>query len=1420
MDNFVDAYNEFVLGAGTEEEGQSDILVIDNDLRTIAIPSDLLLGVESDESVNRLQFRMPRYYKDVDLSDYLIRINYMNANGDKDVYVVEDKEAGEEFITFSWLVGRVATLYKGKTAFVVCLRIVRPDYTISNEFNTTVHYLPVLEGLETTNAVIEEHPDLLEQLLVQLRRAVNAAEQEVISTGQQYVESAAASAASASDSATSASNSKNAAAASAADAATEKAEVYSAVEAVEDTVYDVDGLKDMLDDNRKTGGLITVEDAAPVTAKKVLLTLKPHQDLHGYDHPWPAGGGKNKFDYENTGISLVGITNTNGTFSNSTADSRSTFGYRVQAFNGSKQVVSNSLIVSSTGRKSITITISSEVTLLRIKHNGGTADLIVNYPWTEQGTFTVSLNVTGYDPSVVGGLVFNDVQIETGSSATDFAPYSNICPIEGYTGVEVERTGKNFIDEDTLYASFKTGTNAFSGTASAINLVQFNIPQELVGQKLTFSAHITSMGATNVRVYAEVSGTGINGNSGTAPFWSSVTFTPTSTSDKVQITFGSSGSGITVFDSVQLEIGSTRTTYEQYQGKQIIANICINQWDEEWEQGVINGSGVNADNNSRIRSKNYIPCKSNTTYYTTIRPIYIRYYDDNQEFVSIKDITAIDSSVFTTPSNAKYMRFCLDQSYGNVYKNDLSINYPASFTDYYPYTGNGVAYSGTIDLGTGEMVLDYKEFDLSDYTPSVVTSADKKIFYYSLTNPMVLQDINADGYAEKFAQYKGNNAWAMPNYSFLIRGDSGGHGVYINMDFTNAVTPSGNMVLPLTTPITIQLTPQQLHMLKGLNYVWTDADTIELDYYVDKDKKLVVVGNAEQLLSKEMVNDQEPYLFRASGGNGADREYDTLVGGTVCWNQLASELNAANWQGTYATATFTNGVADITVSASNLNCRIAMVQAQPFYSGHKYLMSYRVKSPKANSVKLGLGDITANFLSSGTLTVDTWTDVIGIVDANLDVPSGNIRFFPVTNTSAFSGGEVVSVEKIQAYDLTAMFGSTIADYAYSLEQATAGSGIAWLKKCGFFTKPYYPYNAGELMSVKALRHKMVGFNQWDEEWEVGSISRTTGAEVTNADCIRSKNYCPCIGGTTYRLTCKSAESSATVGIVFYDKDYNWVYGVYFTNQTSTIPENAAYFRIFTQTASGSYYGNVYKNDICINLSKTTGSPKNGDYVPYTTYEYPLDPKVTLQGIYKLNGDKLYCDGDKYYPDKGVERRYKLVDLGTIAWGYTSGGDRFTSGGISSVVKPPTSDSVLANIISPKFVALTLTELRNSADDNLIAIGDTGVISVRYTASGTDTAAFKTAMSGVYLLYELATPYFEQADPFEPLQVLDPYGTEEYVDDREVPIPVGHDTNYPANLRAEVERMMKQIPVAPANNGTYVLKVTVTAGVPSYEWVVE
>lgn len=152
------------------------VCVIDSDLRTINIPKAITaLGVETDDKVHRLYFQMPCIYSGTDLSTFNIRINYMNANNEGDIYEVTDKEVGESTITFSWLVGPHALAYKGIVKFIVCLIEADTDGTILREFNTTITTLPVLEGLEVNTWPLEgELTDILAQLEKQVQSAVDA----------------------------------------------------------------------------------------------------------------------------------------------------------------------------------------------------------------------------------------------------------------------------------------------------------------------------------------------------------------------------------------------------------------------------------------------------------------------------------------------------------------------------------------------------------------------------------------------------------------------------------------------------------------------------------------------------------------------------------------------------------------------------------------------------------------------------------------------------------------------------------------------------------------------------------------------------------------------------------------------------------------------------------------------------------------------------------------------------------------------------------------------------------------------------------------------------------------------------------------------------------------------------------------------
>lgn len=462
-----------------------------------------------------------------------------------------------------------------------------------------------------------------------------------------------------------------------------------------------------------------------------------------------------------------------------------------------------------------------------------------------------------------------------------------------------------------------------------------------------------------------------------------------------------------------------------------------------------------------------------------------------------------------------------------------------------------------------------------------------------------------------------------------------------------------------------------------------------------------------------------------------------------------------------------------------------------------------------------------------------------------------------SSTVVNGSGQTLSGEKGRdnIFDLTQMFGSAIADYVYSLENTSAGEGVTWFTD--LFPKPYYSYNAGQLMSVNTSAHKTVGFNAWDEQWEKGSYDTTTGNKTTGLQTqIRSKNYIPVIPEMGYYINTPTADY---MWFFFYDADKTLITTGLPTNYNQsasnarafarkvvTMPANCHYINFYTQ----SNYGGTYKGDICINLS--WDGERDGEYEPYEEHVYPLDSSLTLRGVPKFDsGNNLYYDGDTYESDGTVTRKYGIVDLGTLSWSKTGTKAFYTLNTLNPAMKVSVSDG--ANMVCGKYVFSGGAGTSTTYKDNCICYdwNNLGkIIIFDSSLSGYSATQFATAMSGVYLVYELATPTTEEAGPYQNPQVVDDFGTEEYVDyavlnnEREVSIPVGHVTMYQANLRAKLEMapqspdgdgdyivrqsngeneyvplvIPQELPESPTSNGTYILQATVSGGTTTLAWV--
>lgn len=196
-----------------------------------------------------------------------------------------------------------------------------------------------------------------------------------------------------------------------------------------------------------TGTIARFLSPSSKPVKSIVCNIEPVQDLHGYDNPWPAGGGTNILPLKD-GTYTLGATGVTVTVSNS-----------VISFSGTA--------VSGGGR---TVKLTDDFTLAAgtyfIKTNSDSdATIYINNANTnaaintgDNRSFTLSEDTSVYaGVNVVSGTAYASKKanptLNVGNAAQPFAPYSNLCPISGFTGLNVYGTGKNLLPNPLAYSS-------------------------------------------------------------------------------------------------------------------------------------------------------------------------------------------------------------------------------------------------------------------------------------------------------------------------------------------------------------------------------------------------------------------------------------------------------------------------------------------------------------------------------------------------------------------------------------------------------------------------------------------------------------------------------------------------------------------------------------------------------------------------------------------------------------------------------------------------------------------------------------------------------------------------------------------------------------------------------------------------------
>lgn len=594
------------------------------------------------------------------------------------------------------------------------------------------------------------------------------------------------------------------------------------------------------------------------------------------------------------------------------------------------------------------------------------------------------------------------------------------------------------------------------------------------------------------------------------------------------------------------------------------------------------------------------------------------------------------------------------------------------------------------------------------------------------------------------------------------------------------------------------------------------------------------VYSAFNLLSKSEVAESVPYLYRRSGGVVRDVALEHLkkvVGASVAWNQLVQNGNFADgttgWGATNGTISASNNVLTFTLT-SGTDGYVSRSDVFNYRENHVIMCCATVKPPR---------NMDCGFYAGGVVDIktvvpaNTKRTVYGIVKA-----SSNIQY-PVMyvymgrgGNNPLSVGDVVTIENVNAIDLTAMFGTAIADYIYSLEQATSGSGIAKLKEWGFFTKDYYAYNTGALQSVKTSGKKVVGKNLIPMSVAEIKAVNTAGTWSDNSYTLYGVTFQIITDGDT--VIGFKTSGTATGYTYLYMPFQTLLHGNYVVSGCPSGGSNNSYNVRLGKTVNDTIVGtdigtglsfvadgDIYRVRMAINngtvapsgiwkLQLEIGTTATA-FEPYTEKTYSLSD-VELRGLFKLDSNNnLYADGDEYTPDGNIKRKYGVYTF--------TGEEVFEANGSNcyNVViniprkQDPSYWANAANMICEGLVTASQRDIYNGAITNAIGFTDS-TSNTRITISNDVYNDRATKLVGKTMIYELATATTETTTPYNETMLVDGDGTEEFLDSRDIPVPVGHESGY--------NQAIKGLPTAPTADGNYKLRCTVTNGVPSFSWV--
>lgn len=447
----------------------------------------------------------------------------------------------------------------------------------------------------------------------------------------------------------------------------------------------------------------------------------------------------------------------------------------------------------------------------------------------------------------------------------------------------------------------------------------------------------------------------------------------------------------------------------------------------------------------------------------------------------------------------------------------------------------------------------------------------------------------------------------------------------------------------------------------------------------------------------------------------------TIKGNTLVWNQLVgTNVNGlSEIQGTTFSLN-SNGSIHVTgTGTGNHFCEWRTYENPSFVmvKGHKYLAAFKGLT-NGIIAQVSVYTTASTYLLNKIDLVGSYAEIV--TPTQDGITSSLIRFY---TTNTFSGSTDITM---QLFDLTQMGLGSIT----SVDEFTS-----------LFPLSYYAYNQGTLLSFNGNGIKTVGKNLFDfSQFANGTITfengvlNGTGAQFHTAYgtyATAKKLNCPRGSQITISFDAWTDQNASSTGngliIVTYHYDG--------THEDAMVPNATGTPRHFTLQRQdiekiGWSYGTQGANRWHIENFQVEFGATETSYEPYTSSTSSLPISTYFPNGMKSAGT-VY---DELTPTKGITR-IGAVDLGSLTWNKTSGStsdyDYFETA--SSITTPGGT----LNVLCPLYK--TVNAMTSSSGENK-AVRITGTSNIRIRdLSFTDISAFTSAMSGVYLYYELATP---------------------------------------------------------------------------------